>query len=177
MVNQFKELHKVSETLKTSGFSTNEIRRDITQMEEEKEQILKRIERLKKRVETVQNHDRMLEIARNFRKEQDREMALAQQKQDQKNQALHADQRLYRLTQQLKDSKQSTVGASAEGLIKKLEEENKVNAYLCQDKLPKEIEAKRKACQDLERVVNEPAMGQSDLDEINSQVSGVSIIV
>ena len=50
MVNQFKELHKVSETLKTSGFSTNEIRRDITQMEEEKEQILKRIERLKKRV-------------------------------------------------------------------------------------------------------------------------------
>ncbi|XP_071798485.1 intraflagellar transport protein 81 homolog [Asterias amurensis] len=174
MVNQFKELHKVSETLKTSGFSTNEIRRDITQMEEEKEQILKRIERLKKRVETVQNHEKMLEIARNFRKEQDREMALAQQKQDQKNQALHADQRLYRLTQQLKDIKQSTVGASAEGLIKKLEEENKVNAYLCQDKLLKEIDAKRKACQDLERVVNEPAMGQSDLDEINSQIKTIN---
>ena len=59
---------------------------------------------------------------------------------------------------------------SSPGLIKKLEEENKVNAYLCQDKLLKEIDAKRKACQDLERVVNEPAMGQSDLDEINSQV-------
>ena len=50
MVSQFKELHKESESLKTSGFSTEEIRRDITQMEEEKEQIVKRIERLKMRV-------------------------------------------------------------------------------------------------------------------------------
>ncbi|XP_038049933.1 intraflagellar transport protein 81 homolog [Patiria miniata] len=174
MVGQFKELHKESESLKTSGFSTVEIRRDITQMEEEKEQIVKRIERLKKRVETVKNYERMLEIARNFRKEQDREMSLAQQKLDQKNQLHHADQRLQRFSQQLKDIKQSTVGATTEGLIKKLDEENKINAYLCQEKLPKEVEAKRKACQDLERVVNEPAMGQSDLDEIHTQIKTVN---
>lgn len=46
----FKALHKECEQLKTSGFSTAEIRRDISAMEEEKDQLMKRVERLKKRV-------------------------------------------------------------------------------------------------------------------------------
>lgn len=50
LIKQFKEWHKHSEQLKTSSFNTPEIRRDISQMEEEKEQLLKRIERLKRKV-------------------------------------------------------------------------------------------------------------------------------
>ena len=46
----FKELHKQAETLKNSGFSTTEIRKDISNMEDEKEQLHKRIERLKRKV-------------------------------------------------------------------------------------------------------------------------------
>lgn len=174
MVNQFKELHKESVTLKTSGFSTTEIRKDISQMEEEKDQLNKRIERLRKKVESVPNSGKMLEIARNFRKEQDRETALGQQRQDQKNQLHHAQQRLHRISQQLKDLKQSTVGASPEGLIQKLEEENKVNSYLCTEKLPKEIEMRRKVIKNLEQVVNEPAMGHGDLEDINDQIKAIN---
>ena len=50
MVQQFKILHKESVSLKSSGFSTQEIRKDISQMEEEKDQLNKRIERLRKKV-------------------------------------------------------------------------------------------------------------------------------
>ncbi len=56
------------------------------------------------------------------------------------------------------------------GLIQKLEEENRVNSFMLKEKLPKEISARKKACSDLQRVVAEPAMGQSDLDDINKKV-------
>lgn len=174
LVDGFKELHKTSESLKTSGFSTTEIRKDISQMEDEKDQLSKRIERLKKKVETVPNYEHMMSIARNFRKEQEKEASLVQQKQEQKNQLHHAEQRLQRMKHQLKDLKQSTVGVSAGDLVKKLDEENKVNAYMCEEKLPKDVESLRKACRDLEKVVNEPAMGQADLEEIQSQIKAMN---
>lgn len=49
-MENFKVLHKESENLKTSGFSASDIRKDIDHMMEEKQQVSKRIERLKKRV-------------------------------------------------------------------------------------------------------------------------------
>lgn len=49
-MEQFKELHKQSTQLQSSGFNTAEIRKDITNMEEEKEQLIKRIERLRRKV-------------------------------------------------------------------------------------------------------------------------------
>lgn len=49
-MEQFKELHKQSENLKNSGLNTAEIRKDITNMEEEKEQLIKRIDRLRRKV-------------------------------------------------------------------------------------------------------------------------------
>ena len=50
LMEQFKELHKQSSQLLNSGFNTTEIRKDITNMEEEKEQLIKRIERLRRKV-------------------------------------------------------------------------------------------------------------------------------
>lgn len=50
LMEQFKELHKQFDQLKNSGFSTSEIRKDIANMEEEKEQLIKRIERLRRKV-------------------------------------------------------------------------------------------------------------------------------
>ena len=50
LMETFKELHKQAETIKNSGFNTTEIRKDISNMEDEKEQLIKRIERLKRKV-------------------------------------------------------------------------------------------------------------------------------
>nr|XP_008002871.1 intraflagellar transport protein 81 homolog isoform X3 [Chlorocebus sabaeus] len=86
LMEAFKTLHKEYEQLKASGFSTAEIRKDISAMEEEKDQLIKRVEHLKKRVETAQNYQWMLKIARQLRVEKEREEYLAQQKQEQKNQ-------------------------------------------------------------------------------------------
>lgn len=53
-MDQFKDLHKEAEGLKNAGYNTGEIKKDISNMEDEKEQLIKRVERLKRK---VHNHD------------------------------------------------------------------------------------------------------------------------
>ncbi|KAM4745652.1 intraflagellar transport protein 81 homolog [Anableps anableps] len=173
LVEGFKTYHKECEHLRSSGFSTAEIRRDINAMEEEKDQLLKRVERLKRRVESVSNHQRMLEQARQLRVEKEREESLTHQKQEQKNQLFQAEQRLLRLRQQLKDLRQAAADAHPESLMKRLEEEIKINSYMVTEKLPKELEGMRRTVQYMQKVASEPAMGQSDLQEMEDKIKEV----
>ncbi|XP_056360291.1 intraflagellar transport protein 81 homolog isoform X2 [Oenanthe melanoleuca] len=178
LMEAFKNLHKEHEQLKISGLSTAEIRRDIGAMEEEKDQLAKRVERLKKRVETVQNHQRMLEIARQLRLEKEREESLAQQKQEQKSQLFHAEQKLQRAQVQLKEMQNMVADSKPESLMKKLEEEMNFNSYLVTEKIPREMESKKTSVYFLQKVVAEPAMTQADLtaleserDEVNAEIN------
>ena len=50
LINQFKTVHKESEALKNSGYSTGALRKDIEEMENEKEIVAKRIERMERKV-------------------------------------------------------------------------------------------------------------------------------
>ncbi|KAK5871699.1 hypothetical protein PBY51_004562 [Eleginops maclovinus] len=170
LVESFKTYHKECELLRTSGFSTAEIRRDISAMEEEKDQLIKRVDRLKKRVESVSNHQRMLDQARQLRVEKEKEESLTQQRQEQKNQLFQAEQRLQRAKQQLKDLRQAAADANPESLMKRLEEEIKINSYMVSEKLPKELEAMRRSVQYLQKISAEPAMGQADLQELEDKI-------
>uniref|UniRef100_A0A8I3Q2R5 Intraflagellar transport protein 81 homolog n=2 Tax=Canis lupus familiaris TaxID=9615 RepID=A0A8I3Q2R5_CANLF len=149
-------------------------KQDISAMEEEKDQLIKRVERLKKRVETVQNHQRMLKIARQLRVEKEREEFLVQQKQEQKNQLFHAVQRLQRIQNQLKSMRHAAADAKPESLMKRLEEEIKFNSYMVTEKFPKELESKKKELHFLQKVVSEPAMGHSDLLELESKINEIN---
>ncbi|KAI2661886.1 hypothetical protein H4Q32_007582 [Labeo rohita] len=151
LVEGFKNIHKECEQLKSSGFSTAEIRRDIVAMEEEKDQLIKRVERLKKRVEAVSNHQRMLELARQLRVEKEREESLAHQKQEQKNQLM--------------------LCFISSCLMKRLEEDIKFNSYMVSEKLPRELENMRKVVQYLQKVASEPAMGQAELRELEDKAA------
>ncbi|KAL6459164.1 hypothetical protein MHYP_G00326360 [Metynnis hypsauchen] len=174
LVEGFKSYHKECEQLRNSGFSTAEIRRDIAAMEEEKDQLIKRVERLRKRVESVSNHQRMLELARQLRVEKEREESLAHQKQEQKSQLFQAEQRLQRCQIQLKDLRQAAADAKPESLVKRLEEEIKFNSYMVSDKLPKELERMRRKVHYLQKVASEPAMGHAELAELEDKIKQLS---
>ncbi|XP_077811077.1 intraflagellar transport protein 81 homolog isoform X20 [Macaca mulatta] len=149
-------------------------KQDISAMEEEKDQLIKRVEHLKKRVETAQNYQWMLKIARQLRVEKEREEYLAQQKQEQKNQLFYAVQRLQRVQNQLKSMRQAAADAKPESLMKRLEEEIKFNLYMVTEKFPKELENKKKELHFLQKVVSEPAMGHSDLHELESKINEIN---
>lgn len=57
---------------RASQFSVADVRKDIAAMEEEKEQLLKRIARLKKKASAAPMQAEMLEAAKKLRKEKDR---------------------------------------------------------------------------------------------------------
>lgn len=50
LIHTFTESHKELTGLKKSGYTTVDIKKDIAQMEDEKEHLIKRVDRLKKKV-------------------------------------------------------------------------------------------------------------------------------
>lgn len=68
-------------------------------------------------------------------------------------------------------SPSADIAVSPAGLMKRLQEEIKFNTYMVSEKLPKELEGRRRVVQYLQRVVLEPAMGPDELDELEGKVS------
>ncbi|KAH7952607.1 hypothetical protein HPB51_028233 [Rhipicephalus microplus] len=173
-MEQFKEAHKMGEALKASGLNTQELRKDISQMEQEREQLTKKIAKLRRKVETQRNKDTLLQLAKNLREEQDRAETLAQQRNSLRDTLNHCEQKIHRLTQQLRDLQHSGTGATPEGLMKKLEEEVRANGYLVRDKLPKEITVCQNAIKDLQKVSAEPAMGQNEINRLKAKAAVIA---
>ncbi|XP_047498855.1 intraflagellar transport protein 81 homolog [Penaeus chinensis] len=170
LIEQFKTIHREYEGLRNSGFSTHELRRDISAMEEEKDLVMRRIERMKQRVEGTPNSEDMLQSARSLRKEREKQKEMAQQGVDLKDSTQLLEQRILRLQNQLKDIRKAGMGTTPEGLLQRLEEDVNVNSYIVNDKLPKEVAAKQRIVSTLQRVTAQPAMGQSELDAVNKQI-------
>lgn len=166
LVEEFKEVHRSTDTLKNNQYTAADIKKDIQQMEQEYEQIQKTIERKKARVAQIQNHEELLAGARSLRREQERQASITEQRLGQKSAMAAADSKILRLQQQLRDIKAATQNMSVEKLMIKLEEENRSTQYLVDEKLPKEIASKKKVCSSLQKVLLEPAMNDDDIDEL-----------
>lgn len=54
--------------------------------------------------------------------------------------------------------------------MRKLEEDIQIHSYLSNEKLPKEIEAKRAIVHDLAKVASQPALDQKDIEQIKKMV-------
>ena len=94
--------------------TTADLKSEIEQMEEEKEQIIKRLERVKKRVDNVGNSNSMLELSRNYRLEVEREDKINQQKSELKSELGGLDQKIDRLEKILKEQQNSYHDLNAE---------------------------------------------------------------
>ena len=103
-----------------------------------------------------------------------REGELGEQRLEQKNQLLHARQKVQRLQQQLRELRSSSIGLTPEALISQLTEERRLKGILARESLPKKVEAKRKECIELERVLSEPVVSDQDLDTIRAQIDEVN---
>lgn len=174
MIEHFKELHKAVEFERSSEYNTSDVRRDIEAMEEEKKQLSRQLERLKRRVEMYPRHEEILDSARKLRKEKEKGDDLKKQKEEQRNQLNQVKEKEAKLMRELEETKEMSSGLTAELVLSKAKEDNNLLCMLTSDNLPKKIEAKRRECIEMEKVVSEPVVSELDLEVIQQQIDEVN---
>ncbi|KAJ8325545.1 hypothetical protein O5D80_005756 [Batrachochytrium dendrobatidis] len=172
---EFKSSHKWLDGLKQSGNNAAVIKREIQQMEEEKQQVMSKVAKLQKKVEGVANCNQWLEAARNLRMEQQSEAEITERIKDQRMQVTNADQKLNKAIQELKNVKANLTSASPDAFFAKMQEEYKMNRFLSEESLPKTVEEIRSKIRDLSSILAEPAMSESDLTAIEKEISETNL--
>ncbi|PAA50779.1 hypothetical protein BOX15_Mlig023972g1, partial [Macrostomum lignano] len=173
-IEEFKQVHKNVEAAKSASLPTGDIKKDIKAMQDEKEQLVRRVDRTKKRVQSFPNSASMLQLAQRLRLEKEHEAKISRQISDQRTVIQSCQSRAQRLNQQVKDMRQAAAGSTADGLIARLEEEKKINRYMVTEKLPAEIATEKRQVADLQKIASEPAMGQADLEQYRAKMREVN---
>ncbi|CAF1085549.1 unnamed protein product [Brachionus calyciflorus] len=174
LIGQFVESHKNYDHLMSTQHTTADLKNEIEQMEDEKEQLIKRLERVKNRVSGVNNSSSMLELSREYRLEVEREEKINQQKSELKGEINQLDVKIDRLEKVLKEQQASYHDLNAESIIQKMEEENRVNSYLANEKFPKEIDAYKKKLKDCEEIGSKAVMTQAEIADIRKRIENVN---
>lgn len=121
-------------------------------------------------METFPGKENLLEAAKTLRLEREKTKELASHEEQQQEQVAANEQKLRRLSTQLHDLRQNAGQASPEDLLRRLEEECSVNAYLAQQKIPMEIRAREEDVNMYEMVLNQHSLSRAHLDDLNFKV-------
>jgi len=171
---QFSAMHKDLVELRKSSRSTNEIKNDIKTMEDEKENLQKKVDRTRKKVEGSADFNEALQVARNTRKEREKGEVVQEKLQQQRRSMQNTEQRLQRIRQQVYDMQQNSNDTSPESLISRMEEDNQLNNYLVNEKLPKELEGKRKRVRNLRKVAGGGVVSERDVERLEEKVGAMN---
>lgn len=182
---EFKTVHKQLDSLKASGSQPQELKSQVTQLEEEKKQLINKISNTKKKVQDQPGFQDLLEVTQKLRLAQEEEMKLMEREREQ-TAHLEMMERRYRETQmKLRDVQAGSKGdVSAEQLLQQLENEVSSNKNKVEHELPFEIKKKMaqlneaktqlgsapRTEQEVDDLRNTASALQREIDNLNSQI-------
>lgn len=169
--DQFKQLHKWIEGLKDSGANAATLKREIQQLEEEKQQVNSKLLRIRKKVETVPNKNQWIEAAKRLRLEQRTEMELVSQIREQKTQLETSESKYSTLVQHLKEVKSLLSTSNPDAFYVKTEEECQMNRFLAQDTLPKQEAQIQTNLASLQSIARRVSMTDQDLIDLEAEIA------
>jgi intraflagellar transport protein 81 len=160
---EFKEVHRSSERSKSQLISPAEIKKAIVQMEEDKEQLERKVEALHAKLSGSNNFDGMLREAGALRIEQDEQLKLQDRMREQRGHAYQAEQRLEQLKRALTDKRAEASTSDIRALLRKLEGEVAALSRRANEELPRAIAAKQQRHDELQQVLTMPIGSDSDM--------------
>ncbi|KAJ3319005.1 Intraflagellar transport protein 81 [Boothiomyces sp. JEL0866] len=171
---EFRSTHRYLDGLKQSGPNSTAIKREIQQMEEEKQQLISKITRIQKKVQGVPKSDQWLQAAKNLRTEQQNEMAVADRLRDQRMQITQADAKYTNAVQKLKTVKANLMNSSPESIFAKMEEEHGMNRFLSQENFPKSLMDAEARIRDLNEILAQPTINEQEFAKLEAEIAKIN---
>jgi len=167
---EFKETHKVADKMRGTTMAPGELKREITQLTEEKNQLTEKIKTLQRRTAGAEGFKALLEATSTLRREQEVETKLQERMYEQRSALVATERRLVdtqRRLSELRSTERDDV--SAEEILANVEKEYETNMQVVQDLLPSTIEKRTATLQALQRALMEPAKTEDDLNTLRRE--------
>mmetsp|Transcript_51921 Transcript_51921/g.86312 ORF Transcript_51921/g.86312 Transcript_51921/m.86312 type:complete len:680 (+) Transcript_51921:62-2101(+) len=174
---EFKEAHKGVERLRSSSMAPEQLQKEMEKMEADKEQLNVKIGGLKKKLQGAPNFDDIYGVIGPLRKEMEEATKLAERLKDQQHQLAVAEQKYMSIFQRFKEVKSGIQDGTAAQLLQKLEDETKINRFLANEKLPKDIEERQSRLDSSTKVLATPITEtyvsglQGDIKRLNREIN------
>ncbi len=168
---EFKNTHKQIDGMKQSGPNATQIKKEIQQMEEEKQQILSKISKLQKRVQNIPKSDQWLQAGKNLRLEQMNDFEIEDRIREQRSQLAMIDKKLTQVNDSLKAVKDNLAATNADAVFSKLEEEHRMNKFLATINLPKALNDAELKVRDLTDIIGRESINDEDIARIEKEIS------
>lgn len=167
---QFKETHKIADKLRSNRFEPGEIKREIQQLEEEKEQLNTKITKIKQRVQNVESFDQLFEVTSALRREQEEEAKLAESLDEQQHLLQQSEQKYKRTLDSFKEQKSGIQDESSLQLLDKLEAEVRVNRERVEEGMMRDIEDKRTRIKQVQEIRQMPSVSENDILQVQAAI-------
>ncbi|KAK4005129.1 hypothetical protein OUZ56_006851 [Daphnia magna] len=163
LIEEFKQRHKQFEASQIVNDTVIDLRKDLQSMEDDREVLIRRIERTQRKVEGVVNYNQLLSVAKKLRAEKEKNREFQAQKEDQKSYLGHLESRRQRLINQLTEVRKTKANSSGKMLLQRAEDAIRVNQYMINEKLNKETQLVTANIALMEKMLAAPNPTSADL--------------
>ena len=169
---EFTAVHQNVEMLRQESMKPAQLKKEIEQLNSEKEQLMTKINMFKDKNQEKEFLD-LLEATSTLRKEQENEAKYMEKTQEQRNQLDYCEQNLMNTKQRVMQARQannSQEQQSAERMLDMLRKEVQKNRTFKNEVLGRELADKSNRYQKMEMLLAEPVTTQQELEGITNDV-------
>ncbi len=150
---EFQATHMNVEALRTESMNPSDLKKEITQLEQEKEQLLTKINLFKTK-SNKQDFQALLEATSKLRKEQEQDAKLSEKERELSNMIEFYESQLLTVKQRLMDiRKMYSDNVTPDRMLDNLRNETRRNRELCYEILGRELQDKQERLQRIEMVL------------------------
>ena len=168
---EFAETHKTVDRLRQNSLAPGELRKEIVQLEEEKHQLVDKIDSLKRKTTDMRGFENLLKVTSALRHEQEVHSKLEEQKIEQGIAYETSEQRYLIAQKKVSEMRQMARDGAADPsrLLDTLRNEQAQLEALCNDQLPQEIAQQHDKCAQLQHSLMEPVKTKAELMDVQSR--------